>query len=51
MPKMYNVILADPPWKYANDMHTGHRSTDHYPGWDVWGNEINKFDSEVDSNG
>lgn len=27
----YNVILADPPWEYKQDMHTGHRSTDHYP--------------------
>lgn len=26
----YNVILADPPWKYTNDMVSGHRSTDHY---------------------
>jgi N6-adenosine-specific RNA methylase IME4 len=27
----YNVILADPPWTYKSDMHSGHRSTDHYP--------------------
>lgn len=29
--KGYNVVLADPPWTYKTDMHTGHRSTDHYP--------------------
>lgn len=31
----YNVILADPPWKYTNDMVSGHRSTDHYPSMEL----------------
>lgn len=31
----YNVILADPPWKYTNDMVYGHRSTDHYPSMEL----------------
>lgn len=31
----YNVILADPPWKYARDMHDGSRSTDHYPSMEL----------------
>lgn len=35
MSKKYNVILADPPWKYDHDMPTGHRSTDHYPSMEL----------------
>lgn len=31
MSKKYNVILADPPWEYADSMCSGSRSTDHYP--------------------
>lgn len=33
--KKYNVILVDPPWKYNSDMHSGHRSTDHYPSMEL----------------
>lgn len=31
----YNLILADPPWKYGRDMHDGSRSTDHYPSMEL----------------
>lgn len=35
MQNKYNVILADPPWKYTRDMHDGSRSTDHYPSMEL----------------
>lgn len=33
--KKYNVILADPPWKYKSDLHDGSSSLDHYPSMEL----------------
>lgn len=38
----YNVILADPPWKYRTDMVTGHKSLDHYSS--MSNNELKSMD-------
>jgi len=41
--KKYNIIYADPPWKFASGIRSLKKLMgfiNYTPGWDVWGNEV-----------